>query len=171
MKLSSTVVINAPAEKVWQVVAHDFAKIGEWASGVEKSVINVEAATPEGATVGGRVCSVPGFGQIRETFTEYDEAGKTFTYEATGMPFFVTSAHNGWAVQAIDANTSRVSFNLEMNVLPLVGTLMAIPMKMQLTKLLDEATEELKYYVEIGEIHPRKQALIAKSARRAPAAG
>jgi len=164
MKLTSQTIVNAPADKVWAIVAHDFAKIGEWASGVAQSKINTSADVPVGATVGGRVCSVPGFGEIRETFIDYDEAGKTFTYAATGMPFFVTSAHNSWYVRAVDANTSDVSFQAEMKLLPLIGAVMAIPMKMQLTRLLDNATEELKYYAETGMLHPRKEKLKAKSA-------
>ncbi len=79
MKLASTLHIKAPAERVWQVVAHDFANVSHWASGVPKSGINTVAEVPEGAKVGGRVCDVPGFGKINETFIAYDEAGMTFT--------------------------------------------------------------------------------------------
>lgn len=170
MKLASSLIINAPADDVWKVVAHDFHKIGEWASGVETSVINDAVHAPTDATVGGRVCTVPGFGQIRETFTEYDDANMQFTYEAKGLPFFVTDAQNGWTVEALGDNKTRVSFQANMQLVPVIGTLMAIPMKMQLIKLLDEATEELKYYVETGAIHPRKQKLIAKAKRAAATA-
>ncbi len=109
------------------------------------------------------MCDVPGIGQIQDTFVAYDEAGKTFTYEATGLPFFVKQAHNSWVIRAI----TDVTFQGNMMLLPVIASLMAIPMKMQLTRLLDNATEELNYYVETGEIHPRKQALVAKSARPA----
>lgn len=163
MKIASQLTINAPADQVWKVVAHDFAKVGEWASGVAHSKINTAAEVPHGATVGGRVCSVPGFGELTETFTDYDEKGKTYTYEATGMPFFIKSAFNSWTVRAIDAQTSQVSFEAEMNLLPIIGSIMAIPMKRQLARILNNATEELKYYVERGIVHPRKQKLLTKS--------
>lgn len=163
MKLTSQLTINAPIDHVWKVIAHDFAQIGEWASGVAHSTINTNVRAPEGATVGGRVCSVPGFGDITETFTAYDEVGKTFTYEATGMPFFVSSALNSWTVRPIDTNTTHVRFQAEMKLIPITGKLMAIPMKRQIIRLLDNATEELKYYVETGDVHPRKKQLLAKS--------
>lgn len=162
MKLSQDLTINAPADRVWRIVAHDFAKIGQWASGVAHSTINKVADIPEGAVVGGRVCAVPGFGEIHETFTAYDETSKTFTYDATGLPFFVRRAENEWVVQEIDSNTTRVSFSADMELLPVIGSLMAIPLKYQMTKLLQNAVEELKHYAETGEIHPRKQALLEK---------
>lgn len=164
MKLSKEIVVHTSADRAWQIVAHDFARIGEWASGVAKSVPNKDAIVLDGATVGGRVCSVPGFGNIHETFTAYDEHGKTFTYEATGMPFFVKGAFNSWKIEAIDENTSRVSFSVDMHLVPVIGGVMGIPMRMQLDKLLREAVEELKYYAETGEVHPRKQKLIAEQA-------
>ncbi|MEM7348638.1 MAG: SRPBCC family protein [Chloroflexota bacterium] len=162
MKLSQDLTINAPVDRVWGIVAHDFDKIGEWASGVAHSTTNAEAVIPDGASVGGRVCSVPGFGDIHETFTAYDEEGKTFTYDATGLPFFVRRAENGWTIKAVGANRTRVSFSADMTLMPVIGTLMGIPMKSQMTKLLKNAVEELKHYAETGEIHPRKKALIEK---------
>ena len=56
-----------------------------------------------------------------------------------------------------------VSFQAEMNLVPITGKLMAKPMKRQVIRLLDNATEELKYFVETGNVHPRKQKLIAKT--------
>ncbi|MEL6405714.1 MAG: SRPBCC family protein [Chloroflexota bacterium] len=163
MKLARQTVINAPASEVWRVVAHDFAKIGTWATAVPKSVINTDVSIPEGAQVGGRICSVNGFGDIYETFTAYDEAGKTYTFEAVGMPFFVTSAHNTWQVKAIDQNTTHVSYEVEMKLMPIFNFLMSLPMKFQLNGLLDKTTEELKYFIEEGVPHPRKQKQLAKS--------
>ena len=157
MKLASELTINAPADQVWKVVAHDFAQIGEWASGVTRSRVNVDAEPLPDAHVGGRICTVPGIGEITETFTAYDERGRTFTYEATGMPFFVRRALNSWNVRALNDNTTQVTFQAEMKLLPVIGTVMGIPMKRQLVRVLDSATEELKHYVETGEIHPRKQ--------------
>jgi hypothetical protein len=44
---------------------------------------------PDGAEIGGRVCStaVPGFADVQETFTLYDETSMHFAYQATeGRP-------------------------------------------------------------------------------------
>ncbi len=55
MQFQKTVRINAPIDRVWDVVAHDFADVGEWSSAVQSSGPNLEAAIPQGAEVGGRV--------------------------------------------------------------------------------------------------------------------
>lgn len=163
MKIARKITINAPADRVWKVVAHAFADVGLWASGIAHSVVNEAAAIPEGASVGGRVCNVPGFGEILESFTAYDEAGKTFTFEATGGPFIVRSAQSTWLVRALGANTTQVSFQSDLKLLPGIGLIMAIPMRMQLSRLLQNVVEELKYYVETGEIHPRKLKIAAQA--------
>ncbi|MCA9890338.1 MAG: SRPBCC family protein, partial [Anaerolineae bacterium] len=156
MKLSREIIVNASADAVWKVLAHEFGSVGEWASGVAHSVANHALAIPEGATVGGRVCQVPGFGELNESFTAYDEQGKTYTFEAKGLPFIVRAAHNTWRVQPLGNDKCRVSFAAEMQLMPVVGLLAAVPMRVQLGTLLKNAVEELKYYVETGSIHPRK---------------
>ena len=169
MRIAKSITINAPADQVWKVVAHEFAQIGEWASAVAESEVNTNAIVPEGATVGGRVCQVPGFGEVHENFTAYDEAGKTYSFKINGLPFFVTSAHNSWVVKAIDASTTEVSFQGEVKMMPVIGSVMRIPLRMQLSTRLQNAVEELKYYVETGEVHPRKQKLLAKATRQVAA--
>ena len=161
MNLSNSLQINAPAEHVWQVVAHEFANISLWASGVPKSSINGAADVPDGASVGGRTCDVPGFGAVQETFIAYDEGAKTFTYAAEGGPFFMKSAHNSWRVKAIGDNKTEVSFSAQLELMPIFKMLMGWLLKRQLTAIVNDTTEELKYYIEEGKPHPRK---VAKAA-------
>ena len=162
MQIIRELTINVPADHVWQIVAHEFAKVGEWASAIAASKVNVNATVPDGAQVGGRVCVVPGFNDIRETFTAYDEANKTFTYAAAGLPFFITSAHNSWVVRAIDANTTHVSFRGDVKLLPVLGWVLSIPFRLRLNRILQNTIEELKYYVETGNAHPRKLQRLAQ---------
>ncbi|MEM9950205.1 MAG: SRPBCC family protein [Chloroflexota bacterium] len=162
MKLSGEILINVPASDVWHILAHQFDRIGEWSSGIEHSSPNLKAIKLDDAPMAGRVCDVPAFGKIEETFIAYDEQAKTYTYEArVGLPFFVTSAQNSWQVNAIDANTCSVRFDAELTLIPFVGVILAIPMRIRLARIIKNITEELKYYAETGAIHPRKQRLIA----------
>lgn len=156
MKFQNTLHINASADKIWSIVAHDFANIGRWASSIVSSGINPEAAIPDGADVGGRICHAPGFGDIKETFLHYDEGEKTFTYFAEGGPFFMKSAHNTWTVIPENDASAHVTFAAEMVMYPPFNWLMAIPMRMQINRIIKNTTEELKHYIEKGEIHPRK---------------
>ncbi|MEM7799468.1 MAG: SRPBCC family protein [Chloroflexota bacterium] len=156
MKFQDTLHINASAEKIWSTVAHDFANLSRWASSIESSGINHDAPVPNGADVGGRVCRAPGFGDIKETFLHYDEGGKTFTYFAEGGPFFMKSAQNTWTVISESDSTAKVTFAAEMVMHPPFNWLMAVPMRLQINRIIKNTAEELKHYIEKGEIHPRK---------------
>ena len=54
IQLNDQITIKAPAKKVWSVLAHDFADIGQWASSIPASKANADLPVPEGAEVGGR---------------------------------------------------------------------------------------------------------------------
>ncbi len=162
MKLKQQLIINASADRIWTILAHDFATIGDWISSISHSVPDMDVEIPDGATVGGRVCTVPGFGKIRESFTAYDEKARTYTYRAQGMPFFVTTANNTWSVNSLGANQSQVSFEAELRMLPMIGWVASLPMRIQIQRILSKSVEELKYYAETGANHPRKQCQIGQ---------
>ncbi|MEM7338083.1 MAG: SRPBCC family protein [Actinomycetota bacterium] len=161
MQFQKSIIINADADTVWGVVAHEFDRVGEWSSAVQSSGINAEAPVPEGATVGGRVCATD-FGDLKETFTAYDEAKKQFTFRVTGMPSFITLAQNTVRVQPRGAG-SEVSLNIQMEtnaIGKVMGPMFAIKLKNTLNTFLDE----LKDYVETGSLSSRKTKQLAKAA-------
>jgi hypothetical protein len=153
------ILINAPATKVWRILAHEFDTIGDWASAIPTSQGIAELPAPPGAPVGARVCStaVPGFGQIRETFTSYDDQGMSFSYEATeGRPWFIKHAENHWVVRSLGPSTSEVEARAEVEVSLFPGVFLAPLMRFQLGRTGIQTFEELKHYVERGQVHPRK---------------
>jgi hypothetical protein len=153
------ILIHAPATKVWCVLAHEFDTIGHWASAIPASQGIAELPAPPGAKVGSRVCStaVLGFRQIREMFTSYDDAGMRFTYEATeGRPWFIKHAENHWVVRSLGSSTSEVEARAEVKVSWFPGVFLAPLMKLQLGRTGVQTFEELKYYVERDQVHPRK---------------
>jgi hypothetical protein len=159
LEIKVRTVINAPANEVWGVLAHDFANIGRWATVISDSKPDTTVSAPEGATVGARVCSnsVPGFGDVREEFLTYDEKGKRFSYRATdGMPSFIESAVNNWSVRSIGPRQSVVEARggVQMRLIP--GLFLAPFMKLQLGRSAAQIGEELKYFIEQGQPHPRK---------------
>lgn len=104
-KLRNEIVIKADAETVWEVVAHRFDRMGEWATAIEASAPLAGEPTAEGAPVAGRVCQtgmrlVP---EVTETIVVYDEVRRTLAYEAiAGLPGFVRQARNRWQVTPLD---------------------------------------------------------------------
>lgn len=163
MQFQKSIEINATADETWKVVAHDFDRVGEWSSAVASSRPNTAVATPDGAAVGGRVCATPGFGDLNETFTSYSESGKNFTFQVSGMPSFIKLAQNHVVVKPLGANRSEVSLHITMNtnaVGKLMGPMFAVKLKSTLNNFLDE----LKDYVETGEVSAKKGKMLAKVA-------
>lgn len=163
------IIIDAPADSVWRVLAHQFDQIGRWSSGVDESSAVVDIPAPEGALVGGRVCLSGSSGSdifrssVQEEFTYYDEQAMRFGYQISGeFPWFINRAENNWRVTSLPANRSAVEFraDLDLKLLPGLFLLLLLPV---VKKIWGTWTlEELKHYVEHGQPHPRKLKAIHK---------
>ncbi|SRR6266700_4541501 len=159
LQLKSHMTINASAKKVWHVLAHDFDTIGQWASAIPRSQAIADLPAPVGAQVGGRICTtaVPGFAAVQETFMSYDEASMHFAYQATeGRPWFLKHAENHWMVRSLGPQTSLVETRAELDVRLFPGLFLAPLLKLHMGRVGAQSLEELKYYVEHDQPHPRK---------------
>jgi hypothetical protein len=166
VQITDQMMIDAPASKVWRVLAHEFENIGQWSSGIAESKSLADLPVPDGAMVGGRVCFAPGFGAdapeefTYEAFTYYDEQSMRFGYEAIGdlpWPWLLKHAQNNWSVRSSGPDQSVAEFRAEVDVNAFPGLLL-IPLMPLIKKVLGTRTlEELKHYVEHDQPHPRKQ--------------
>ncbi len=163
MQFQKSIQVDVAAGRLWEIVAHDFDRVGEWSSAVQASRANLDAAVPAGATVGGRVCSTD-FGDIAETFTDYDEAGMRFTFRATGLPSFITLAQNTVEVRPAGPGRAEVSLSISMET-NTIGKVMGPMFAIRLKNALDTFLTELKSYAEAGELSSRKQKQLAKAGR------
>jgi hypothetical protein len=160
MQITKQAIINAPAEDVWRVVAHEFDRIGLWASAVPASHEATAAAAPTGCPVGARTCqtTMRMFPEVEERIIAYDEAGRTLTYEPVrGLPGFVANARTTWQVAAIDDRCSQVSFTATVTTRGIARPLMALAMRVQMRRAGMHALDDLCHYVEHGKPSPRKQ--------------
>ena len=175
MQLHDQITINAAANTVWRTLAHDFANIGQWASAIPSSSANADLPVPEGAEVGGRVCStaVPVFGDVEESLTSYDEQSMRFAYQATkGRPWFLKHAENYWSVRALGPHTTLVETRAEIAINTFPGFFLVPLLNYQMSRIGARTLEELKYYVEHDQPHPRKmQALQRQAPKKAPVGG
>ncbi len=159
-RLSNHITVEAPADAVWEVVAHQFDRIGQWATAVPASTAHGGAPSTFGAPVAGRVCRtgvrlVP---EVTEAIVAYDEAGRTLTYEAiTGMPAFVTAARNRWRVTALDERRTRIAVEAQFEVRGVLGRLARWWILRQVGRTGRHLLDDLKHYVEHGAPSPRKQ--------------
>ena len=159
--------INVSAERLWSILADDFDKVGEWARGVDSSGPNVDAEAPEGATVGGRTCEVPGFGDIVESFTSFDAEGRSYAFEATAskIPSFVRNLTNHTTVKSVGPETSELQLRLTADTDGVRGALVKPIMARKFGRALDDFLEDLAIFAESGKISGEKAKALAKTGR------
>ena len=160
MEVIRKINVNASASQLWTILAEEYDRVGEWTSEIEQSAPNPDLPVGEG-----RVCVTPGFGDVKETITKYDEQDREFSYAAEigNFPFFVKEVGNTWRVEA-NGNGSIVHMHMKGRLLPVFAQLMGPIMKRQMAKSADIVLEELKYFAENGRVHPRKQQQLAQAA-------
>lgn len=164
LEFQEQMIVNASADKLWRVLAHQFDQVGLWSSGITESYATNGEQLPDGATMSGRVCLSNGVGgDVEEQFTQYDEAGKCFSYKAAGqMPWFIHGAENSWHVRALGPTEAEVGFSGVIDSKWLPG-LFFLAFKPLVLKFWGTRTlEELKYYVESDQPHPRKVKALKK---------
>ncbi len=80
-----------------------------------------------------------------------------FAYQATeGRPWFLKRAENHWVVHSLGSHTSLVETRAEIDVSLVPGLFLAPLFKLQMGRVGVRSLEELKYYVERDQPHPRK---------------
>jgi hypothetical protein len=155
INLHFTVTINRPVNEVWNVVYTKFTKVGDWATGVFSSRLG---KTEENAD---RVCDTF-TGVLYEKIISKDEKNHVMHVEAKGLPFFVKSMIGGYKLREISPSNTHVTFFVKIKTMPFIGTIMEIPMRMQLNKALSVTLNDLKTYVETGKISSKKQGEIER---------
>jgi hypothetical protein len=156
MEFSKKIIVNAPADKVWDILGKDFANIGTWSSAVFKSVANDALPSVNNSAVGGRYCDTS-FGKISEEFIAYDDDKKTFSFKGVFSSKMFHSVVNSTGVTAINDNKTEVHFGPNIK-LSFIGMLMSPMIRMMLGKAVDSILADLKYYVENGKPSPAKVA-------------
>src|SRR5689334_14738139 len=168
-RISKELVIAAPADAVWQVLGPGFARIGDWSTAIPaSSALPVAGDVPSGpadgprltlagvaaglddAPVGGRICAtglqmVP---VVTETLVAYDEISRRLTYEASGMPAFVTAARNTWTVIALGKQQCRVVLDAQFDTRGLLGMLARRLLLLQVGRTSRYLADDLRHYVE-----------------------
>jgi hypothetical protein len=167
IEISKNAVINVSADRLWSILADDFDKIGEWARGVDSSGPNTDAAVPEGASVGGRVCEVPGFGAINETFTSFDPDERSYSFGATAskIPSFVRNLTNHTLVKELGPEQSEVQLKLTADTSGVRGALIKPVMTRKFSRAIDAVLEDLEVFAESGKISSEKSKALAKAGR------
>jgi hypothetical protein len=170
MELTSTFIVERSLERVWLIMALEFENIGLWASAISFSRRDdTTTGAPGGAPVGGRVCTAPGFGDVKETITLFDEKEKRFSYraEASGMPDFVTGMENNWSFRALTPHRTEVTTRGVITLKAFPGALVAPFMRLRLKAVAKRFAQELKTYAETGQVATSKAEAQVRAGRAA----
>lgn len=92
-----------------------------------------------------------------DKITKTDKENHVFEFSVSGLPFFVRSVVSTWKLNKISASQTEIILGPRIEVLPVIGTIMQIPMKMAFKKLYPGLLDDLAIYVETGKPSTRKQ--------------
>jgi Polyketide cyclase / dehydrase and lipid transport len=159
--LTQHIVIDAPADTVWEAIADGFDRIGEWAAAIPASApaIAGPGGTDLAAPVPARVCQtgIRALPRVTETIVGFDAANRTLTYQATaGLPPFVTTARNTWTITALSATQCRVDIAAEFTTRGIFGWLTRTVILARVLRDGRHVLDDLRHYIETGTPSPRK---------------
>jgi len=174
-EIAAQLRIDAPAGRVWEVIGPGFARIGDWASVIPASApVPVPAATPDPGAglptaaaappVPGRVCTTGSrqLPQVTELLVAYDPVGRTLTYQASGMPAFVTLARNTWTVIPDGERACLVSLDAQFETRGAAGLLARWVVALQSRRNARLLQTDLRHYLSHGTPSPRKQRQLSR---------
>ena len=119
MELQIKQEIDAPADRVWQILGQQFAAIGNWSTTVETSRALDANEVPAGLPIAPQA-PVPGratpnlLGELKEILTRYSDAEMSFTFEVDGLPPIIRYSQNSTRVQDLGPDRCLVTFDLQM---------------------------------------------------------
>ena len=168
MKIIKKIQIEATADKVWGIFAHDFDSASEWMASIPNSYGESTSKAFEGNKSEGRVCELngnPNGIKATEEFLAYDEINKTCTVDVTllNTPAVMPILGNilDFEIQDVGANRSEVTWTVTSKLKPHAYIIYPL-IKFGLGILVGQIIEELKHFVEQGQPHPRKVKATAK---------
>ncbi len=147
MAVTSSTIIDAPADKVWSTLA-DLGSIYKWNPGVSHSHSTSDVANGEGAT---RHCDLDEKNYLKERAFDWRE-GEGYKIDVTESTMPLESNIVTFQIAPDDAGT-RVSVTADYKLkFGIIGALMDMLFaKRQMQQAFDDMMAGLKHYVETGE--------------------
>jgi hypothetical protein len=153
MEITRTLEINKNIEEVWKVLGDDFAHPYKWASSVYHS--EGHGSPMDSLTCNERSCDTV-MGQIKEKLTHFSESGYSLAIKITeGLPKPIREGGSSWELRKISNEKTLLILKMEFKF-KTWATILKGMMQKKLGKMAGDLTEDLAYYVENGEPHPRK---------------
>ncbi len=154
-EINKRVLINAPREQVWQVIA-DFGGVERWAPTVVKSRCATEVKGGLGAK---RILTTTRGNVTEEVIVEWNE-GHSFTFDIPdGLALVIKTLQETWSVeQSSNGATVVVKMDYQTKHGILSSILDSLFVRRELRWILVQNLAGLKYHIETGGIVTRKTA-------------
>jgi hypothetical protein len=156
MNIRTEVIIEKNANDIWQVMGIQFDEIHVWASFFKDSKPAGKNKF-DGINFSARDTVVEG-GTNTHSLDLFDSENFILSYTVTaGAPPFAIKAGAEWALKIIDDNTSKASITVNIDLKDGIPEKKVSEVKIWLHKSSNDMLEDLKHYIETGNLHPRKQ--------------
>ena len=148
--------INAPAEKVWQILAHQFADMADWTSTLSESRVIEGDEMPAGLKVATNAPipareTVSSFATAIEVISDYSEEEIQFTFHAANLPAILSEASNTQRVTPKGEDQCLLTFDMNL-VLNGIFKIMSPLLSRRFQKTMGGVQRELKLYAETGKV-------------------
>lgn len=156
MKIISEKTIAASAKRAWQVLAEQYGDAAVWTSALEKSTLTGQLGVGAIRTCHSKRMGFFPASVVEEQLVEYKPETFEFTYIAEkGLPGIFKKATNAWTIEPLDADScivrSKATLKTSAWIFP-ISWIFPLLIKRDLNFIF----EEMAYYIERGELHPRK---------------
>ncbi|MFK7802782.1 MAG: hypothetical protein AB8G95_14195 [Anaerolineae bacterium] len=139
-------LVDASAERVWEILFERFDEIYIWSSDIEISVPDPDVPLGKG-----RFCEIDGFGVLKDTIYSDSPESKRFTFIRTGFPFHVKDIAIEWSVEPLGNAQCRVQNDARIHLHRTSRFIFHQPLLKRLDALRDQMIKDLRYFAERGE--------------------
>ena len=153
IQVSQEMIIDKPVEEVWKVMGNQFAQVHLWSSNFKDSKPGGMAKFP-GLDHSERI-TITERGETIQALDAFDSVAHSLSYHISkGAPSIAKDASAIWSLESTAPDQTKVllEFNMETKGL---GFLMTPMIKKGMGQSAKEIAEDLKYYLENGQPHPR----------------
>ncbi|MGL1886000.1 MAG: hypothetical protein OCD76_05755 [Reichenbachiella sp.] len=148
-------VIDKDIRAVWEVMGTQYTQVHLWSTNFKESKAGGNPKLP-GLDYLHRI-TLTNRGETIQELDELDGENYSLTYHISkGAPAIAKSAVGIWSLAPVEPNKTRVIIEFKLETNGLKGLMLSSIIKLKLGKSAMEIGEELKFYMENGEPHPRK---------------
>lgn len=154
MHITKKTTIDKPIEEVWEVLGNQFGQISNWASIINESKVYGESKL-KGINYAIRETDTAQ-GITKQEVTSFDPKKHSLSYKSiSGTPPIIKEVRAHWSLAKTNSNFTNLEMDFKADMKGL-GFILSPLVKIKLGKIGNELLEELKFYVENGQPHPRK---------------